>query len=252
MILKCKYYMKNKKNFIQIIKPQIIFVIINLNEKTESINDATSNLCRHLLNEFKVSIQNSVVVLFSIETRRVRIRTGEKTKKEITDDECEEIIEDLGPILRKKNYYEVWLSLLEKLDYYMNEDSSKSIMDYVITIFTYFCIGYLFIFIMQKIRNCRYLPSDEKLKKIVEFLKNQKSNKNIFSENCIICLEKFEYINDESIDLNINDESKTVKLINEKDISVLNCGHQFHSNCIANWLKKINTCQYVDKLLILI
>ena len=50
-------------------------------------------------------MQNSVVALFSIETRRVRIRTGENTKKEITDDKCEDIINDLGPILRKENYY---------------------------------------------------------------------------------------------------------------------------------------------------
>ena len=93
------------------------------------------------------------------------------------------------------------------------------------------------------IKKRKYLPNDEKLKKIVKFLKDQKTNKKIFTDNCIICLEKFEETNEEAVELNINDDDcKSVKLIKEKEVSVLNCGHQFHTNCIANWLKKINTC----------
>ena len=42
------------------------------------------------------------MAFFSMETKRVRIRTGEKTKNKIISYKCEQIINDLGPILRKK------------------------------------------------------------------------------------------------------------------------------------------------------
>ena len=72
------------------------------------------------------------MAFFSIETKRVRIRTGEKTKDKITDDECEQIINDLEPILRNKNYYKVWLTFIEKIDYYINKETKTSILGYII------------------------------------------------------------------------------------------------------------------------
>ena len=84
----------------------------------------------------------------------------------------------------------------------------------------------------EKIKKYRSLPDDYKLKKIVEFLKDQKSNKKILTENCAICLERF-----------INITSKKNKLIDDDDdISILNCGHQFHKNCISKWMKWKKDC----------
>ena len=65
----------------------------------------------------------------------------------------------------------------------------------------------------------------------------------IFTENCAICLEKFIL----KTEINIVDieekTSKEIKLIDNKDdISTLNCGHQFHTNCIAKWMEKKNDC----------
>ena len=77
-------------------------------------------------------MEKSVVAFFSIETKRIRIRTGEKTKDKITDDECEQIINDLEPILRNKNYYKVWLTFIEKIDYYINKETKTSILGYII------------------------------------------------------------------------------------------------------------------------
>ena len=97
--------------------------------------------------------------------------------------------------------------------------------------------GYTF-FYMIKLKNV-----EVNLKKIVNFLKYQKSNKKIFTENCAICLEKFIL----KTEINIVDieekTSKGIKLIDNKDdISTLNCGHQFHTNCIAKWMEKKNDC----------
>jgi hypothetical protein len=41
---------------------------------------------------------------------------------------------------------------------------------------------------------------------------------------CVICQEN----------MNVNDENA--------DIRILPCGHQFHFDCIAGWLKHRNTC----------
>jgi hypothetical protein len=94
------------------------------------------------------------------------------------------------------------------------------------------------------------LPNDDKLKKIVIFLKNQKSNKKILTDNCAICLEK---INNEgeketgnnNVINNIEEdptEALLVKENKEDDVSVLKCGHIFHSNCIERWLKNKKEC----------
>ena len=84
-------YEKQKKFYTKHNTSNYIFVIKNLNEKKESIEDATYNICRYLYNEFNIYMEKSVVALFSIETRRVRIRTGEKTKKKISNLECNQI-----------------------------------------------------------------------------------------------------------------------------------------------------------------
>ena len=81
------------------------------------------------------------MAFFSIETKRVRIRTGEKTKDKITDDECEQIINDLGSNLRNKNYYKVWLTFIEKIDYYINKETKPTILGYIF-------LGILWIFIL--------------------------------------------------------------------------------------------------------
>ena len=83
-----------------------IFIIDNLKENLESIEDATFNLCRYLSNYFSINMAESVVALFSMGTRRVRIRTGEITKESITDDEAKKMINNVGTYLKKKNYYE--------------------------------------------------------------------------------------------------------------------------------------------------
>ena len=97
--------------------------------------------------------------------------------------------------------------------------------------------GYTF-FYMIKLKNV-----EVNLKKIVNFFKYQKSNKKIFTENCAICLEKF-ILKTEIENVDIEEKtSKKAKLIDNKgDISTLNCGHQFHTNCIAKWMEKKNDC----------
>ena len=111
----------------------------------------------------------------------------------------------------------------------------------IFLIFLFYITGGIYVLfrcIKYSIKECkkkrRSLPNDSNLKKIVNFLIIQKTNKRIFTDNCIICLNKFEDQNYELVDINIDEFSNSDKLIEQdkNNISVLNCGHQFHINCI--------------------
>ena len=69
----------------------------------------------------------SVVALFSMETKRVTIRTGEITKKNITDDEASKMINYLGPYLKEQKYYEAWIKLIEYIDTLIIKMNHKNI-----------------------------------------------------------------------------------------------------------------------------
>ena len=77
-------------------------------------------------------------------------------------------------------------------------------------------------------------------------MKKHKSNKKILADNCAICLEEFNNNNSKkSAELNEeNDSIKGIKLnVNEtNDITTLECGHQFHTTCISEWLKQRDNC----------
>ena len=164
-------YQKQEDIFSKYNISNYIFIVDHLNENLESIEDATFNLCRYLSNYFNISMAESVVALFSMETRRVRIRTGEITKESITDDEAEKMIDNLGSYLRDKNYYEAWIKLIEDIDYYYNINTF--ILNRLLGIGSLLlCI--IFCILCEKGRKYGKLPNDEKLKKIVKFLREQK------------------------------------------------------------------------------
>ena len=185
-------YNKQKSFFEKRGTANYIFVVDNFDENKESIKDGAFHLSQYLYNEFNAKMEKSIIALFSIETRRLRIRTGEITKESITDSESEEIISSLGDLLRGKDYYNAFILYYDKLEYYI-DTNSMIFSDY----FLYCFFGAIFAFIVfyvgkmliyEQCKKCYYLPDDDNLIKIVSFLKLQKTNKKIFTENCIICL----------------------------------------------------------------
>jgi len=94
------------------------------------------------------------------------------------------------------------------------------------------------------------LPNDDKLKKIVNFLKSEKNNKKIFTEQCIICLNSLTKHNN----YKENDDEEVLKIDlvkkEEDGVSTLNCGHQFHTNCITKWYNMKNNCPICREIIL--
>jgi len=118
--------------------------------------------------------------------------------------------------------------------------------------------------------------SEDKLKRIKEICEKKKPKKEFLNETCIICLEPLEDHHTNStntINPNVVEEEKEIEpiinpdevpkfelpkrdigpqkendvLLEKKEssdnfIAKLECGHSFHSNCIANWMTKQNSC----------
>ena len=100
-----------------------IFVADNIDESQESIENAADFLYKCIDRYFKIDISNSVIALFSIETRRIRIKVGDKTQKYITDSEAGDMIKNLGGYLKKNDYYNAWIKLIKDIEYYRNHET---------------------------------------------------------------------------------------------------------------------------------
>jgi len=222
-----------------------IIIVKALNESKESIENTTFKLSKYLneTNGFKMA--KSVVALFSIETRRFSIRTGEITKRTITDDRLKDIAKNFIFFLKIKKYYKVCNIFLGNVLFYCKYGGVITFLLYLFFAGIFFCFCYdKWIKRRRKYRSS--LLSESNLQNIIKFLKKHKSNKKILADNCAICLEEFNNKNSKkSAELNEENDSKKgikINLIENNNITTLECGHQFHSACISEWLKQRDNC----------
>jgi hypothetical protein len=235
-------FQKQKELHINYGIPNYIFVVKNHNEDSESLTQATHNLAAHLNNEFKVDKNRAVIGYLSMKTRRIKIRIGETIRKNITDSEAENMINNLKPYLEKEAYYDAWVKFINDIKYYRNDNSrvyisSKSSSNkggkaFLITIiiiggiFVLSCLG-AYIYYCIKKTNCSFygyaVPYTENnyhstntidYSDISTFLKNNRNNEKIFIDYCAICLKQF---------INEPPHSKRTYV----------CGHIFHNKCLV-------------------
>ena len=199
--------------------PNYIIFISNLNESIENFSFIISQKIKMTFP--KVNISNSIISVFSIFDRKMRIRTGSKLKKNLKDSTIYEILVRRQKDLGKRNYDKVTIDLLNDIISY---NSNKGYY-FFFNIITLFLLIWLIGVFYSLYSSWNENKKEKKLNKIKDFLKKVKTNKKIISENCVICLEK---------------------LINEKDnnsnISTLQCGHQYHTKCIKEWMLKNKKC----------
>lgn len=113
-------YKRLERLFIEYGIANYIFILDSLSESTQLIKFTGDDLRFHISKDFKIDISNSVITIFSMNTRRIGISLGFETKQKITDSNAESIIDDLGPYLRSKDYYNALIKLIDDINFYYN------------------------------------------------------------------------------------------------------------------------------------
>ena len=114
-----KLYEKQKLFFTKWETSNYIFIVNNFNEYLESIEDGVFHLSQYLYKDFKVKMENSIIALFSIKTRRIKIKIGEITKNKIINRNVENIMSSLEDLFLQNDYYKTFLKYYDNLDQYM-------------------------------------------------------------------------------------------------------------------------------------
>ena len=268
-------YKKQEQIFKEFKLANYIIIVDNLDEHIETITRAERRLETHLKKEFNIYRNNIFIIFLSMKSRRIAIRIGKYfLRRQFTFFRFLKIKSHLINYFRKKQYYEAWMYLINefysdfKYDYFILKVSlwlviifggltfvaliSEELIKFCIRAFDkiedYYNENNInSIQINNNLNNennqnkNKKLPNDKNLKKIVNFLKEQKHNEDILDEYCTICLEKFNDNERISEDL----DSVRLRLLhnneNEK-IDTLICGHKFHSNCISKITQLDNDC----------
>ena len=265
--------------------------LINKLPHTYDIEKFLNDLSYHSLKGDKNKEINSIFVLFSIEDRKMRIRTGEKARKFISDSTGLSILESLKTNLKNKEYDEAIEELIDLIRYRLTTSNLKlsfyDLFDFMLRNWFFTLIIVLLIYTALHPKKSLDDLAKEKLEKIKKITQKHKNNKKKFVETtCIVCLDDLEEdTNDDKNPINnkdINDDKNSInhnKDINDdnsinhnKDLNkdkklednyppeeskefndekknqkkvfraTLECGHSFHSTCIANWMDKQNNC----------
>jgi hypothetical protein len=254
----------------------------------------TNDLSYLKLNKDTEKDARSIFIVFSMEDRQSRIRTGNEAIDYLSNSKAKTYLDDVKTHLKAKNYEEAMLELMTAIHdrvmikYQLLHDlweTIKSIAFYLILIVGILVIAEIFKFKLSE-------TAETKLKKIKKITENGKPRKEVLETVCIICLDELKKEGEESLkkhenkehvhtnldnglnqnpppsetqipsleEIQIEDEKKNLNEINydrsnqdqqpkkdnntqeENFIAKLECGHTFHSKCIAEWMIKQNKC----------
>ena len=175
--------------------------------------------------------KRTITTVFFIKDRKMRIRTNSELREIISDNDALDILNNQKKALKGNNFQEVANGLMQDIlsKYEKNKDRNDTGMILFCTILL--IIGITIVIIYKKEQTFR--NHEDKVKAFLDKLKDRKNQKEIFAESCVICLDDFK----------INNKNSENKELNEKEeVSVLECGHKFHTKCIANWFRKEQKC----------
>ena len=184
----------------------IIVVVRNLdltdnNQKKIDISNYTEIVLDEIYSKKIVKKESSIVLaLVSIEGKIMTMKAYGQVGYTITQQDCYNILNIINNYYSYGEYSYGTVELSKLIKYYLVNTSffsrNKRFFIMLIILFSSFVFCYILAIVAQKIRekrNLRLTMSDEqKLIKIRDFLKRCKADKEILSDNCIICLEPFD------------------------------------------------------------
>ena len=209
----------------------IIVVVRNLdltdnNQKKIDISNYTEIVLDEIYSKKIVKKESSIVLaLVSIEGKIMTMKASGQVGYTITQQDCYNILNIINNYYSYGEYSYGTVELSKLIKYYLVNTSffsrNKRFFIMLIILFSSFVFCYILAIVAQKIRekrNLRLTMSDEqKLIKIRDFLKRCKADKEILSDNCIICLEPFD--NCKSLNHSSMKEPNNENNENNKDIN---------------------------------
>ena len=209
----------------------IIVVVRNLdltdnNQKKIDISNYTEIVLDEIYSKKIVKKESSIVLaLVSIEGKIMTMKAYGQVGYTITQQDCYNILNIINNYYSYGEYSYGTVELSKLIKYYLVNTSffsrNKRFFIMLIILFSSFVFCYILAIVAQKIRekrNLRLTMSDEqKLIKIRDFLKRCKADKEILSDNCIICLEPFD--NCKSLNHSSMKELNNENNENNKDIN---------------------------------
>jgi uncharacterized membrane protein YgcG len=226
-----------------------IFLIAGISEEYKSflsidIERFTDELSREILKGDKQAEYDSMFIVFSINDRIMRIRTGSNVKSYLPDSKAQDYLDAIKSYLRDSKYSQAVNILMEKI--YERITSPYTIywdiLEYAPIIII--VVVLLVIYIYSYCKNRVSKPAATRLNRIQRICRAGKPKREIIETTCVICLEEFSNNTEIASQENVNRSDLEEHLNNKNPMAVvrLECGHPFHFGCIAEWSKNHNTC----------
>lgn len=221
-----------------------IFFISYMKEKRKNETDEAYDIYIDKLNyliyrDHKDYDENmTMTVCFFIKDKKMRIRTPDGLKKIYTNSESLNILNRRKKDLQKNNFNEVAIGVskdLYKIYTRKTEDANTNI---ILIFAVIFIIGITMLAFL--LTRSQLSEQEDKVRIYLAKLKKSNNAKEFFTESCIICLGELKSEKENKK----NEESEKKELLGKDEVTTLECGHKFHRNCVADWLKKEQSCPF--------
>ena len=211
----------------------------------------------------------SIFIIFSVTDRQSRVRTGRIVKSYLQDRKLSEYLTEIKFYLQNGSYGRALVHLMKNIEIRVFTDCQLllDLWDLIKTILYYLAAFGVCCLIFYLIGICTQPKMEkkieDKLNKLKKITQNGKPRKNILDTMCVICLDELEKSEEkpkqeesekEKLQKEnnlINESNSTDNKEKEKFVAKLECGHSFHSTCIAEWMLKNNKCptcrEMIDK-----
>ena len=118
-------YEKQDNVYIQTGISNYIFLVKYIDEKEEDLENCAKNVMNYISQDFGFTLSKSIVVLFSLESKRIRIQPGNSVSNIFNSDVSTKMINNLGTYMRSSDYYNALIKLVQDIDDYSNGKSSS-------------------------------------------------------------------------------------------------------------------------------
>jgi hypothetical protein len=197
---------------------------------------------------------NSLIIVIGVESKQGQVRFGNNLKKFIDDQFMNKLLTGIKYNLVIGDTSRACKILLENFKTKIFGSGSGMILTFFFILIFFSCMGSVCYYLIETPLSLNVdITVEQKLNKIKKLSEKHKSD--IFEKCCVICLEEFEIVNTENLqdvssytisNLEIKDEKPLVNTFEETTQNYkfvkLECGHNFHSKCIVEWITKFTNC----------